>query len=113
MDCAKDDFAAARGTDHCLPQVGGPAARYLCRRWFARDRSASKISMPTTCKRKPRIGSIIFSIPPISQYTPLSFWDDLDVYVEAAVEKLDLRNLFEPRVANFTSPSLISRAGAI
>ena len=29
-------------------------------------------------------------------YTPISFWDDLDVYVEAAVEKLDLRNLFEP-----------------
>ena len=29
-------------------------------------------------------------------YTPISFWDDLDVYVEMAVEKLDLRNLFEP-----------------
>ena len=29
-------------------------------------------------------------------YTPISFWDDLDVYVEVAVEKLDLRNLFEP-----------------
>jgi hypothetical protein len=29
-------------------------------------------------------------------YTPISFWDDLDVYIEDAVEKLDLRNLFEP-----------------
>jgi hypothetical protein len=30
------------------------------------------------------------------QYTPISFWDDLGVYVEAGTEKLDLRNLFEP-----------------
>jgi hypothetical protein len=30
------------------------------------------------------------------QYTPISFWGDLDVYVEVAVEKLDLFNLFEP-----------------
>jgi hypothetical protein len=29
-------------------------------------------------------------------YTPISFWDDLDTYVEIGVEKLDLRNLFEP-----------------
>jgi len=29
-------------------------------------------------------------------YTPISFWDDLDVYIEVAVEKLDLFNLFEP-----------------
>jgi hypothetical protein len=29
-------------------------------------------------------------------YTPISFWDDRKVYVEVAVEKLDLRNLFEP-----------------
>jgi hypothetical protein len=28
-------------------------------------------------------------------YTPIGFWDDLDVYIEAGVEKLDLRNLFE------------------
>jgi hypothetical protein len=29
------------------------------------------------------------------QYTPISFWDDQDYYIEVAVEKLDLRNLFE------------------
>jgi hypothetical protein len=29
-------------------------------------------------------------------YMPISFWDDLDVYIEVGVEKLDLRNLFEP-----------------
>jgi hypothetical protein len=29
-------------------------------------------------------------------YTPISFWDDLEVYVEVGTEKLDLRNLFEP-----------------
>jgi hypothetical protein len=28
-------------------------------------------------------------------YTPISFWHSLDVYIEMAVEKLDLRNLFE------------------
>jgi len=27
-------------------------------------------------------------------YTPISFWDDLDVYVEMAVEKSDLKSLF-------------------
>jgi hypothetical protein len=34
-------------------------------------------------------------------YTPYGFWDDLDVYVEVGVEKLDLRNLFEPVCAEF------------
>jgi hypothetical protein len=30
------------------------------------------------------------------RYTPISFWDDLETYVEVGTEKLDLRNLFEP-----------------
>ena len=38
------------------------------------------------------------------QYTPISFWNDLDVYVEVGVEKLDLRNLFEPVCAEFHVP---------
>jgi hypothetical protein len=38
------------------------------------------------------------------QYTPISFWDDLKVYVEVATEKLDLRNLFEPVCAEFHVP---------
>jgi hypothetical protein len=29
-------------------------------------------------------------------YKPISFWDGLNVYIEVAVEKLDLRNLFYP-----------------
>ena len=29
------------------------------------------------------------------QYAPISFWDGLNTYVEMAVEKLGLRNLFE------------------
>jgi hypothetical protein len=29
-------------------------------------------------------------------YVPTSFWDDLNVYIEVGVEKLDLRNLFRP-----------------
>lgn len=37
-------------------------------------------------------------------YTPCGFWDDLDVYVEVAVEKLDLRNLFESPCAKFFVP---------
>ena len=37
-------------------------------------------------------------------YTPFAFWDELDVYVEVAVEKLDLRNLFEPVCAEFFVP---------
>jgi hypothetical protein len=38
------------------------------------------------------------------QYTPISFWDDLDVYVEMATEKLDLRNLFESVCEEFYVP---------
>jgi hypothetical protein len=34
-------------------------------------------------------------------YTPFGFWDDQKVYVEVAVEKLDLRNLFESVCAEF------------
>jgi hypothetical protein len=53
------------------------------------------------------------------RYTPFGFWDDLDVYIEAAVEKLDLRNLFEPVCREFLVPitnfkgwsDLNSRAG--
>jgi hypothetical protein len=37
-------------------------------------------------------------------YTPVSFWDDQKFYVETAVEKLDLRNLFEPPCAEFYVP---------
>jgi|SRR5262249_8718513 len=37
-------------------------------------------------------------------YTPISFWDDLDVYIEMAVEKLDLRNLFEPVCEKLHTP---------
>ena len=37
-------------------------------------------------------------------YTPISFWDDLDGYVEVATEKLDLRNLFEPVCQEFHAP---------
>jgi hypothetical protein len=37
-------------------------------------------------------------------YTPFSFWDDQEFYVEIAVEKLDLRNLFEPVCAGFFVP---------
>jgi hypothetical protein len=37
-------------------------------------------------------------------YTPFSFFDDLDVYVEMLVEKVDLKNLFEPVCAEFRIP---------
>jgi hypothetical protein len=37
-------------------------------------------------------------------YVPISFWDDQKSYVEVAVEKLDLRNLFEPPCAEFHVP---------
>jgi len=36
-----------------------------------------------------------------NSYTPFNFWDDQKVYVEVAVEKLDLRNLFESVCAEF------------
>jgi hypothetical protein len=37
-------------------------------------------------------------------YTPISFWDDLKVYVEVAVEKIDLRSLFESVCKEFHVP---------
>jgi hypothetical protein len=37
-------------------------------------------------------------------YTPFSFWDDLDIYVEMWVEKIDLRSLFSPICAEFNIP---------
>jgi hypothetical protein len=39
-----------------------------------------------------------------NNYTPFGFWDDLDVYVETGVEKLDLRKLFEPVCSEFYVP---------
>jgi hypothetical protein len=38
------------------------------------------------------------------QYCPVSFWNDLDVYVEMTVEKIDLRSLFSPVCAEFHVP---------
>ena len=37
-------------------------------------------------------------------YTPFSFWDDLDVYVQMAVEKSNLKNLFSKVCAEFCVP---------
>jgi hypothetical protein len=37
-------------------------------------------------------------------YTPISFWDDLDVYVEVAVEKSDLKSLFNRVTREFRVP---------
>ena len=39
-----------------------------------------------------------------NSYRPFDFWDDQKVYVEVAVEKLDLRNLFESTCAEFYVP---------
>ena len=35
------------------------------------------------------------------QYRPFSFWNDLDVYVQMTVEKVDLKSLFRPVCAEF------------
>jgi hypothetical protein len=37
-------------------------------------------------------------------YTPFSFWDDLDTYVQMAVEKSDLKSLFSNVCAEFCVP---------
>jgi hypothetical protein len=37
-------------------------------------------------------------------YTPISFWDPLDTYVEMAVEKVDLKSLFKPVCREFRVP---------
>jgi hypothetical protein len=35
------------------------------------------------------------------QHVPISFWDDLGVYVEMTVEKIDLKSLFQPDCKEF------------
>jgi hypothetical protein len=37
-------------------------------------------------------------------YTPFSFWDDKEFYIEMVVEKIDLVNLFEPVCRKFRIP---------
>jgi hypothetical protein len=37
-------------------------------------------------------------------YTPFSFWEDLDFYVQMGVEKSDIRKLFSPTCAPFCLP---------
>jgi hypothetical protein len=37
-------------------------------------------------------------------YTPFSFWDDQDVYLEMLVEKIDLKSLFKPICSGFYIP---------
>jgi hypothetical protein len=39
-------------------------------------------------------------------YQPISFWDELDVYIQMTVEKIDLRNLFDPICAEYHVPIL-------
>jgi hypothetical protein len=38
------------------------------------------------------------------QYFPISFWDDLDTYVQMTVEKIDLKTLFNPVCKRFRVP---------
>jgi hypothetical protein len=44
-------------------------------------------------------------------YTPFSFWNDQDVYLEAVVEKLSLKSLFSPICAEFCIPIANGKAG--
>jgi hypothetical protein len=39
-----------------------------------------------------------------SYYTPISFWEDQDVYLEMLVEKVDLKSLFGPSCSRFCIP---------
>jgi hypothetical protein len=39
-------------------------------------------------------------------YQPISFWEGLDVYIQMTVEKIDLRNLFDPICAEYHVPLL-------
>src|SRR5262249_39451004 len=38
------------------------------------------------------------------QYNPVSFWENLRIYVEMTVERIDLKNLFAPVCAEFHIP---------
>jgi hypothetical protein len=66
--CAQDD---ARAADN-IESLDGP------------DPEAEALAWINTVQRAHR------------NYTPFSFWDDLDVYIEMRVEKIDLKSLFSP-----------------
>ena len=81
--CAEDDSSGRR-----LPELDAPDIDYEAESWidYLRDHAHEN-------------------------YTPIGFWDDLDVYVEVGVEKLDLRNLFDHVRRSSSSRSPTSRAG--
>jgi hypothetical protein len=39
-------------------------------------------------------------------YAPISFWGDLPIYLQMTVEKIDLKNLFNPVCKEFHIPLL-------
>jgi hypothetical protein len=46
-----------------------------------------------------------------SRYTPISFWEGQEHYVEIGVEKVDLKHLFSPSAANFFPHTEYGRLG--
>jgi hypothetical protein len=78
-----------------VPQVGRAATRHLRRGCFARTIGLEQINSNNVPEEVEDWVDHLRNRAH-EEYTPISFWDDLDVYVEVATEKLDLRNLFEP-----------------
>ncbi|MDV6034055.1 MAG: hypothetical protein F9B45_28970 [Phycisphaera sp. RhM] len=48
----------------------------------------------------------------IENYTPRSFWEELDIYIEIVVEKIDLVGLFEPLARKYHIPITNARGWA-
>ena len=75
--CAEDEARAAV----CIESLDSGNIQHVATNWIAYVRNSAH-----------------------KNYTPFSFWADIDVYVEVAVEKIDLRNLFEPVCEEFAVP---------
>ena len=66
--------------------------------------SGSRRSTSNTSPTRSKAGSTICATAHTRTTRRSSFWDGLEVYVEVGAEKLDLRNLFEPRVRGISRP---------
>jgi hypothetical protein len=72
------------------------------------------ITMPTACPALEKIddetpaefaeGWVDYLHEAHEQYCPISFWDELDVFVQMTVEEIDLKTLFNPVCRRFHLP---------
>jgi hypothetical protein len=78
----------------------------------AEDESRAAVCLEKIDEKSPdaeALSWVDYIIKAHESYTPVSFWDFQDRYVEMVVEKLSLRNLFQPECEEFHVPIFNSK----